>query len=371
MLIVLLGDVVNHGQQALHLVARSLVGLAVSCALVLQLLLIGLAYGNVAAAASSPDAPFVICYGNGGGDAADHGSDRQPVSPLHCLIICAQAQAGAAAALPAVAIILAPPRAYDTLSLSEARSFSLPNLALHIPREDLPCARDRLARSLITHPEESPMKRHLCALCAVSAAAVVGPMTVRAEPTALPPVRVDAPRPRSPRQRHARRRRLPKRRPRLRPPRRRQPPRPTSGTSLTVPNTAQATREIQRTPGARRGRSGHRFQQHPGDHHQGHPRFRTGRLGAAEMGRGQPPLDSRLRSVAQFPSARHPTLHGRHSDQHLRRLWRLPGNRSDRLPLCRGLQGRQCATLRRQFARRRHQFRDAKRTRRQPVRRPP
>ena len=120
MLIVRPGDVVNHQQQALRLVARSLVGLVVSCALVLQLLLIGLAYGSVAAAASSPDDPFVICYGNGGDGAADHGSDSKPVNSLHCLIICAQAHGSTAATLPAFTIILRSLQANDALGLSEA-----------------------------------------------------------------------------------------------------------------------------------------------------------------------------------------------------------------------------------------------------------
>ena len=58
--------------------------------------------------------------------------------------------------------------------------------------------------------------------------------------------------------------------------------------------------------------------------------------------------------------------HGRHPDQHGRRLRRFPGDRSDRLSLRRGLQGRQRAAVRRQLARRRDQFRDADRPRRQP-----
>ena len=56
--------------------------------------------------------------------------------------------------------------------------------------------------------------------------------------------------------------------------------------------------------------------------------------------------------------------HERHSAQYRRRLWRFPGDRSERLSLRRGLQGRKCAALRRQFARRRHQLRDAHRSRR-------
>ena len=61
--------------------------------------------------------------------------------------------------------------------------------------------------------------------------------------------------------------------------------------------------------------------------------------------------------------------HGRHPDQHRRRLRRFPGDRSERLSLRRGLQGRQRAALRRQLARRRDQFRDADRPRCRAVRR--
>ena len=104
-------------------------------------------------------------------------------------------------------------------------------------------------------------------------------------------------------------------------------------------------------------------------YHQGHSRLRARRLRAAEMGRRHAALDPRLRPVAQFPSARRPALHGRHPDQHLGRLWRFPGNRSDRLQICRGLQGRQRAAVRRQFARRRDQFRHADRARSHPERR--
>ena len=46
-----------------------------------------------------------------------------------------------------------------------------------------------------------------------------------------------------------------------------------------------------------------------------------------------------------------------------RRLWRFPGNRSDRLQIRRGIQGCQRAAVRRQLARRGDQFRDADRAR--------
>lgn len=90
------GDVVDHRQQAWRLIGRSFVGLAVSCALVLQLLLLGLALGDASASAS--DDPFVICYGDSSGDA-DH-PDRKPGTSLHCLLVCAQAHGGLAAAVP-------------------------------------------------------------------------------------------------------------------------------------------------------------------------------------------------------------------------------------------------------------------------------
>ena len=122
--------------------------------------------------------------------------------------------------------------------------------------------------------------------------------------------------------------------------------------------------------GLRRGGARHRLQeQHARRHHQGRARLRARRVRAAQVGRGQPPVDPRLRPVAQLPPAQRPALHGRHSHQHRRRLRRLPGDRPDRLPLRRGLQGRQRAAVRRQFAGRRHQFRDAHGPRRQPVRR--
>ena len=51
-------------------------------------------------------------------------------------------------------------------------------------------------------------------------------------------------------------------------------------------------------------------------HHQGYPRLRPRRIRAAQMGRRHAAVDPRLRPVTQFPSARRPALHGRHSDQH-------------------------------------------------------
>ena len=104
-------------------------------------------------------------------------------------------------------------------------------------------------------------------------------------------------------------------------------------------------------------------------HRKGCARLRAGRVRAAEVGRGHAAVDPRLGAVAQFPSARRAALHGRHPDQHRRRRRRLPGDRSDRLPLRRGLQGRQRPALRLQLAGRRHQLRDADGLRRRPVRR--
>ena len=86
------------------------------------------------------------------------------------------------------------------------------------------------------------------------------------------------------------------------------------------------------------------------------------------MGRRYAAVDPRLRPVTQFPSAWRPALHGRDSDQHGRRLRRFSGNRSDRLQICGGLQGSQCPAVRRQLARRRHQFRDGDRARSFPER---
>ena len=120
-----------------------------------------------------------------------------------------------------------------------------------------------------------------------------------------------------------------------------------------------------RRPGSRRG-----LQELDGrQHHQGYPRLRARCLRAAQMGRRYQAVDPRLRPVAQFPSARRPALHGRHSHQHGGRLWRFPGNRPDRVQICRGLQGSECAAIRRQFAGRRHQLRDGDGTRSVPERR--
>jgi hypothetical protein len=102
---------VHQQQQALRLIGTSLVGLAVSCALVLQLLLVGLALGGAASAASASGEPFVICYGDGGGDAG-HDPDRKSGAPLHCLLACAQAHGGLAPTLPASAPAVHPPQSH-------------------------------------------------------------------------------------------------------------------------------------------------------------------------------------------------------------------------------------------------------------------
>jgi hypothetical protein len=100
---------VHQQQQALRLIGRSLVGLAVSCALVLQLLLVGLAFGGAASASASGD-PFATCYGDGGG--AGHDPDRKSGDPLHCLLACAQAHGSLAPTLPTSAPVLHAPQAY-------------------------------------------------------------------------------------------------------------------------------------------------------------------------------------------------------------------------------------------------------------------
>lgn len=106
------GDGVYQQQQALRLIGRSLVGLAVSCALVLQLLLVGLALGGAAGASAAGD-PFAICYGSGGDDAG-HDPDRKSGEPLHCLLACAQAHGSLAPTLPTSAPVLHPPHGFVT-----------------------------------------------------------------------------------------------------------------------------------------------------------------------------------------------------------------------------------------------------------------
>ena len=136
------------------------------------------------------------------------------------------------------------------------------------------------------------------------------------------------------------------------------------GTRADGPHRAAGAARHSADAGRRRHRAGRGLPEFDRrQHHQGRARLRAGRVRAAEMGRRHAAVDPRLRPVAQLPSARRAALHGRHSDQHRRRLRRFPGNRSDRLQICRGLQGRQCAAIRRQLARRRHQFRDADRPR--------
>jgi hypothetical protein len=120
------GDGVYQQQQALRLIGRSLVGLAVSCALVLQLLLAGLALGGAAAGTSISGDPFVICYGDGGGDAG-HDPDRKSNHPLHCLLACAQALGSLAPPLPASAPALCPPQASFAPALFRAAAVSIPS----------------------------------------------------------------------------------------------------------------------------------------------------------------------------------------------------------------------------------------------------
>jgi hypothetical protein len=114
---------VDHQPQAWRLIGRSFVGLAVSCALVLQLLLLGLALGGASASAASDD-PFVICYGGSSGDA-DH-PDRGPGKSLHCLLVCAQAHSSLAAAVPPSSPILDRPQAATAASILQAASPVVP-----------------------------------------------------------------------------------------------------------------------------------------------------------------------------------------------------------------------------------------------------
>jgi hypothetical protein len=102
---------VGQQDQALRLIARSFVGLAVSCALVLQLLLVAFATGSLAA--SSTDDPFTICYGSGDGGAPGHAPDGTPVNPLHCLLACAQAHGGGTATLPLATVLQLAPAAIE------------------------------------------------------------------------------------------------------------------------------------------------------------------------------------------------------------------------------------------------------------------
>jgi len=115
---------VHQQQQALRLIGRSLVGLAVSCALVLQLLLVGLALGGAASAASASGDPFAICYG-GGGDGG-HNPDRKSGDPLHCLLACVQAHGSVAPALAGSAPVLHPPQAYFAAAFHTA-TLSVPS----------------------------------------------------------------------------------------------------------------------------------------------------------------------------------------------------------------------------------------------------
>ena len=139
-----------------------------------------------------------------------------------------------------------------------------------------------------------------------------------------------------------------------------------TGASLTVPNTAEAQAQLSNVPGSVTVVPDTAYKSStPAVTHQGCARLRARRLRPAEVGRGLAPVHPRLGPVAQLPSAQHAALHGRHPDQHRRRLWRLPGDRPDGLPLRRGLQGGERAALRRQLTGRRHQFRDADGPRRQ------
>ncbi len=133
-----------------------------------------------------------------------------------------------------------------------------------------------------------------------------------------------------------------------------------SGGSLTVPTAQQALNEIQRTPG---GVAIVRAEDYktttPAATLKDVLDYVPGVFVQPKWGEDSPSVDPRLGPVAQFPPARRAALHGRHPDQHRRRLRRFPGDRPDRLPLCRGLQGRERAALWRGLARRRDQLRHA------------
>ena len=123
-----------------------------SCALVLQLLLVGLAFGGGASASASGD-PFAICYGDGGSDA-DHDPDRKSGDPVHCLLACARLMgAWRQRSRPPRRLFI---RRKFTLRLrsGKQRLPSPADLALRIPREALP-KRDRFQhQALITFFEE-------------------------------------------------------------------------------------------------------------------------------------------------------------------------------------------------------------------------
>ena len=111
-----------------------------------------------------------------------------------------------------------------------------------------------------------------------------------------------------------------------------QPAPPVPG-SLTVPTAQQALGRNPANAWRRRDRPRRGLQELDArSDAQGRARLRAGRVRAAEMGRGLPPVDPRFRPVAQLSSARRPALHGRHPDQHRRRLRRFSGD-STRPPI--------------------------------------
>jgi hypothetical protein len=80
-----------------------------SCALVLQLLLAALAFGNLTAAGAAGFDPAAICYGSSDSDP-DH-PDRKPANPVHCVLACVQAYANLAGPVPPSSAILPVPQA--------------------------------------------------------------------------------------------------------------------------------------------------------------------------------------------------------------------------------------------------------------------
>ena len=133
------------------------------------------------------------------------------------------------------------------------------------------------------------------------------------------------------------------------------------GASLTVPTTEQARAIINRIPGGVELVPDTAFKNGPANTVKDVLGWVPGVITQPKSN-----IDNRISirgsgSVAQLRQPRHQRLHGRHPDQHRGRPVRCLRDRSDRLPLCRGLQGRERAALRRQLAGWRDQFRHADR----------
>ena len=215
-------------------------------------------------------------------------------------------------------------------------------------------------------------------LLASAAAFLSVPAAAQTSPQSLPPVTVDAPqqkrtaaaRPAQP----AIRRAAPQaaRRTAPTPPANTSAPTATGletppGGSLTVPDIAQARAIIDRTPGGVELVPDTAFKNGPANTIKDVLGWVPGVFVQPKWGDDTAAVDPRLRAVAQLPTA------ACSSTWTASRSTRLTASaifrdRSDRLPLCRGLQGRQRAALRRQLARWRDQFRHAHRPRCHAVR---